>query len=128
MEETPVEKLLPELDQILESIKNRPLESTLELEKTEPVPDHIAKTCLGIKSFGVQWADAIEDAAKKQLEEDTKRFDRSVALAKQIREDAEAESNHVEEWAMRTRSAGIGLKEVIELLNGHDATKKTISS
>jgi hypothetical protein len=112
------EKLLPELDKILEDIRTGGSVTTV-VESPE-VPEHIAKTCRGIQSFGVQWADAIEAAAKKQLDDDTKRYERSIALANRIRQDAEQEAKHVESWALRTRSAGNDIKNVLERFNGQE--------
>jgi hypothetical protein len=122
--EPQAEKLLPDLDKLLEDIKSRESDERAASSDVE-VPEHIAKTCHGIQSFGLQWADAIEAVAKKQLEEDTKRYEQSMALANRIRQDAEEEARHVESWAMRTRSAGIGIKDVIERLNGHGVENHT---
>jgi hypothetical protein len=87
------------------------------------VPEHIAKTAKGIESFGEQWADQIETAAKKQIEADTKRYEESMALANRIRKDAIAEAQHVSNWAIKTRNAGLEIKDVFARLNGHDTTE-----
>jgi len=71
-------QLIPHIETILEDIKSQKQNGTL--------PEHIAQTAHGIENFGHQWADAIEAAAKRQLDEDTKRYEQSIALANQIRQ------------------------------------------
>lgn len=87
------------------------------------VPAHIKKTVEGIRSFGHQWAEQIEAGAKEQLEADTKRYEDSMALAKRIREDADAEAEHVQKWAITTRDASLIQREAFAKLNGGGVAK-----
>src|SRR5262245_37969509 len=103
-------QLIPHTETILEDIKSQKQNGTL--------PEHIAQTAHGIENFGHQWADAIEAAAKRQLDEDTKRYGQSIALANQIRQKATEVSKHVSEWALQTRNAGLEIRNVFERLNG----------
>ena len=103
-------QLIPHIENILEDIKSQKQNGTL--------PEHIAQTAHGIENFGHQWADAIEAAAKRQLDEDTKRYEQSIALANQIRQKATEVSKHVSEWALQTRNAGLEIRNVFERLNG----------
>jgi len=82
------------------------------------VPEHIAKTVAGIKQYGHQWADQIEHGAREQLDADTKRYEDSMALAKRIREDADAEAAHVQSWALTTRDASLIQRQAFAKLNG----------
>jgi len=88
---------------------------------TPEVPEHIAKTVSGIKQYGHQWADQIEEGAKEQLAADTKRYEDSMRLAKRIREDAEAEAEHVQKWALTTRDASLIQRQAFAKLNGGGA-------
>src|SRR5215831_6321579 len=59
-----------------------------------------------------------EAPTKRQLDEDTKRYEQSIALANQIRQKATEVSKHVSEWALQTRNAGLEIRNVFERLNG----------
>src|SRR5262249_16046456 len=103
-------QLIPHIETILEDIKSQKQNGTL--------PEHIAQTAHGIENFGHQWADAIEAAEKRQLDEDTNPYDQIIPLPNQITQKPTHNSNHGSEWALQTRNAGLEIRNVYERLNG----------
>ena len=114
------ETLVPPIESILADIAKRAQEE--QTAAAPSVPEQIQKTSAGIEKFGHEWADQIETAAKKQLEQDTARYEQAVALANQIRTKSSEVAKNVSDWAVLTRNAGLDIKGVFEKLNGHAAS------
>jgi hypothetical protein len=82
------------------------------------VPDYIAQSSKAIKEHGYRYAEAIELASKAQFDADRKRHEDTLALAQRIRDNADKESEHVHEWALKTHNANTEIKDTLDRLNG----------
>jgi len=84
----------------------------------EDVPDHIAKAAEAIKTSGKKYADTIRAAGESDFEAAGKRRDEAKKLADRIEKDAEEESLHMLEWALRSYRADGDMKALLARLNG----------